>query len=91
MSSLEDVADAAWISRSTFYDRLKKGNFSAVDFANIAHALRVSVDTLYLSVDELTAGLRTGSFATWLEALPEPTGQLSLDDMLTPRPFLTAV
>lgn len=35
--------------------------------------------------------LRTGSFATWLEALPEPTGQLSLDDLLVDRPFLTAV
>lgn len=90
ITSLEIVAGLAGIRPSTFYDKLAKGNFSAVDFANIARALRVKVDVLYQSTDEIMDALRTGSFSSELSALPVSTGQGTLLDAdLEPLDFFS--
>lgn len=98
------IADAMGMARSTFYDKLDKGSFTAKELRRAAQVLDVPVVVFYEPVDFLftilgggTASMRTGSFASDLEALPEPTGQGSLlDDDGEPvdwfgRPFLTSV
>lgn len=97
-----DVADAMGTPRSTFYDKLKKGSFTAIELRHAAEALAVPAAVFYEPADYLlTAAIgprsRTGSFSSELMAMPVVTGQgallnpdLTVVDFYA-RPFLSLV
>lgn len=83
------IADAMPMPRSTFYDKLGKGTFTALELARAARVLSVSASVFYEPVDDLIAGgLRTGSFSSVLQALDGVPGQTTfLDDDGEPLDF----
>jgi hypothetical protein len=97
-----EIADAMGMPRSTFYDKLDKGSFTAKELRRAATVLGVPVVVFYEPVDFLFTILgsggtvdatRTGSFSS-LVLLPEVEGQTTFDDLLDAmgkRPELSPV